>query len=325
MNGEVLLSFKLDLRQVLLVTVTVQVPATTANLGSGFDAIGAALSWHSFVTLEPCDDVVIEVSGEGEKEIARNESNIAVKAIKALLQNLQGDLSKPLRKGFRLHLDNRFPLTRGLGSSAAVRVGALVAANCLLGEPLPFDQLLKLAADLESHADNVAAALLGGIVVAVPTNESIAWARFLPPLDLRIALLVPDFSLETEKARSVLPKLVPRTDAVFNLARAALLVAALSTGQVDRLKVAMQDKFHQPYRQSLIPWLQQVFESALNAGALGVHLSGSGPTVAAWCEDESKAEAVAKAMWQSLKSAGVKGFWKVVGLDIHGAKVVQRS
>jgi len=309
----------------MLVTVTVQVPATTANLGSGFDAIGAALSWHSFVTLEPCDDLVVEVTGEGEREIARDESNIAVKAIKALLQNLPSDIAKPLSKGFRLRLDNRFPLTRGLGSSAAARVGALVAANELLGNPLRIDRLLKLATELEGHADNVAAALLGGIVVVVSADEEISWARFLPPFDLHIALVIPDFPLETEKARAVLPASVTRTDAVFNLGRAALLVAALSTGQIDRLKVAMQDRLHQPYRQLLMPWLPKVFEAALDAGALGVHLSGAGPTVAAWCDDESKAETVAKAMWQSLKLAGVNGFWKVVGLDIHGAKVVQRG
>lgn len=307
------------------VTVSVQVPATTANLGSGFDAIGAALSWHSFVTIEPFDSLAVEVVGEGEKEIARNENNIAVKAVRVFLQQLPNDIAKPLSKGFRLCLDNRFPLTRGLGSSAAARVGALVAANSLLSEPLSIEQLLKIATELEGHADNVAAALLGGIVVAVPTGEGVSWARFLPPVELHIALLIPDFPLETEKARSVLPNSVPRKDAVFNIGRAALLVASLSMGQIDRLRVAMQDKLHQPYRQSLMPWLEQVFEAALNAGALGVHLSGAGPTVAAWCDEEVKAKTVAKAMWQSLKSAGVNGFWRVVGLDTQGAKVVQRG
>ncbi|MFN3422798.1 MAG: hypothetical protein ACK40X_13880, partial [Armatimonadota bacterium] len=174
------------------VTVSVQVPATTANLGSGFDAIGAALLWHSFVTIEPCDGLIVEVVGEGEKEIARDENNIAVKAVRAFLQQLPNDMAKPLSKGFRLRLDNRFPLTRGLGSSAAARVGALVAANSLLGEPLSIEQLLKIAVELEGHADNVAATLLGGVVVAVPTDEGISWARFLPPIELYIALLIPD-------------------------------------------------------------------------------------------------------------------------------------
>lgn len=302
--------------------VTVRVPATTANLGSGFDAIGAALSWHSFVTLEPAKGLIVEIVNEGANEVVKDESNIAVKAVRAFLRCLPDDISKALKNGFRLVLDNRFPLARGLGSSAAARVGALVAANHLLGEPMSAKQLLKIASELEGHADNAAAALMGGITVAVATENEILCVRFLPPSNLHIALLIPDFPLETEKARSVLPQTVPRTDAVFNVGRASLLVAALTTGQFEHLKVAMQDKLHQPYRQSLMPWMQQVFNAAMEAGALGVHLSGAGTTVAAWCDDEKTAETVAKAMCQSLKATGANGFWRVVNLDACGAKVV---
>lgn len=305
--------------------VTVRVPATTANLGSGFDALGVALNWHSFVTLSPSDGVKVEVVGEGSGEIALDEGNIAVQALRALLSCLPEEKAKPLQRGFALRLDNRFPLTRGLGSSAAVRVGTLVAGNALLGEPLTVSQLLSLATKLEGHADNVAPALLGGTVAVVPLGERVVWARFLPPLELHIALLIPDFPLETVKARAVLPSAVPYADAVFNLGRVALLVAALATGQIHCLKVAMQDRLHQPYRQQLMPWLPKVFDAALQAGALGVHLSGAGPTVAAWCDDRQAAETVAQAMWQSLKDEGLNGTWRVVGLDAHGATVIQRS
>ncbi len=304
--------------------VTVRVPATTANLGSGFDAIGAALDWHSFVSLAPAPTLQVEVQGEGSESIPTDERNIAVRAVYAFLERVPSEKAKPLRQGFRLRLDNRFPLTRGLGSSAAARVGALVAANALLGDPLTPPQLLALAVTLEGHADNVAAALLGGIVVAVPFGEGVAWARFLPPLELHLALLIPRFPLETEKARAVLPSSVPRADAVFNVGRTALLVASLATGQIHNLKLAMQDRLHQPYRQSLMPWLPRAFEAALEAGALGVHLSGAGPTVAAWCEGKTVAEAVAKAMWQSLNEVGIESDWRVVGLDVHGAIVMQR-
>lgn len=305
--------------------VTVKVPATTANLGSGFDAVGAALSWSSFVTLEPAGKLIVEVVGEGEGEIPVNEDNIAVQAIKALLKQLPEEVAEPLLGGFRLVLENRFPITRGLGSSAAARVGALVAANYLLGEPLSVQRLLKLAADLEGHADNVVPSMLGGVTVAVTADGEIHWVRLLPISNLHIALLVPDFPLETGKARSVLPASVSRSDAVFNLGRAALLVGALATGRFDLLKVAMQDKLHQPYRQSLMPWLPRIFEAAAEAGALGVHLSGAGPTVAAWCSGEKSAETVAQAMWQSLTAAGIKGFWRIARLDPEGAKVVHRS
>ncbi len=304
--------------------VTVRVPATTANLGSGFDAIGAALDWHSFVSLAPAPTLQVEVQGEGSESIPTDERNIAVRAVYAFLERVPSEKTKPLRQGFRLHLDNRFPLTRGLGSSAAARVGVLVAANALLGEPLTVPQLLALAVALEGHADNVAAALLGGIVVAVPSKRGVAWARFLPPLELHLALLIPRFPLETEKARAVLPSSVPRADAVFNVGRTALLVASLATGQIHNLHLAMQDLLHQPYRQSLMPWLPRAFEAALDAGALGVHLSGAGPTVAAWCENETVAETVAKAMWQSLNEIGVESDWRVVGLDVSGATVMQR-
>ncbi len=301
-------------------TVTVRVPATMGNLGSGFDALGAALSWHNFVTLTaPHDGIVVEVVGEGAETVSRDEGNIAVQAVKRLMQFLSPDIARPLRKGFRLSLDNRFPLTRGLGSSAAARVGALVAANTLLSSPMTDDRLLALAAELEGHTDNAAAALLGGVTVAVATEEGVVWERFLPAAEVRIALLVPDFELETEKARAVLPKKVPMGDAVFNLSRSALLIAALTKGSLSLLREAMCDRLHQTYRQRLMPWLSEVFAAALEAGALGVHLSGAGPTVAAWCSDEATAKVVAKAMCQTLNAAGCGGIWQVATLDTNGA------
>ncbi len=303
--------------------VTVRVPATTANLGSGFDAIGAALDWHSFVSLSPADSIQVTVKGEGSEVVSRDDRNIAVQAVQALLAQVPLEVGQPLRRGFHLRLDNRFPLTRGLGSSAAARVGALVAANHLLGQPLTTAQLLSLATELEGHADNVAAALLGGIVVAVVSGEGIAWVRFLPPVPLHLALLIPDFPLETKEARAVLPKAVPFSDAVFNVGRAALLAAALATGQVSPLATAMQDRLHQPYREQLVPWLSSVFEAALKAGALGVHLSGAGPTVAAWCPSPSVAETVAAAMWQSLSVFGLQATWRLAQIDPYGATVVQ--
>lgn len=306
--------------------VTVRVPATTANLGSGFDTLGAALSWHSFVTLSaPHDGVVVDIDGEGADSLPRDERNIAVQAIKALMAHVDERQAVPLQCGFQLRLDNRFPLTRGLGSSAAVRVGALVAANALLDPPLPRNVLLALAAQLEGHADNVAAALLGGIAVAVMADDGVRWVRLMPAKAVHLALLVPEEPLPTDQARRVLPSTVPLRDAVFNLSRAALLVAALTTGEFAVLRDAMQDRLHQPYRQQLLPWLPQVFAAALDAGALGVHLSGAGPTVAAWCADAATAATVAQAMWQSLKAHGQHGAWRVVTLDEQGATVTDRS
>jgi homoserine kinase len=306
-----------------MATVTVRVPATTANLGSGFDALGAALAWHSFVTLSaPHEGIVVEVTGEGKECVPHDERNIAVQAIKALVAHIGAERAAPLRSGFALRLDNRFPLTRGLGSSAAARVGALVAANHLLGAPLTTEELLAIAAQLEGHADNVAAALLGGVVVAVMASPKVRWVRLIPAAELHLALLIPDFELATEKARQVLPSQVPLQDAVFNVSRVALLVAALATGNFHQLREAMDDRLHQPYRQTLMPWLPKVFEAAKQAGALGVHLSGAGPSVAAWCADPETATAVAEAMWQSLNAFGLSGAWRIVPLDKEGATVL---
>jgi homoserine kinase len=307
-----------------MATVTVRVPATTANLGSGFDALGAALAWHSFVTLSaPHEGIVVEVAGEGADHVPHDERNIAVQAVKALLAHVGAERATPLSSGFVLRLDNRFPLTRGLGSSAAARVGALVAANHLLGVPLTTEELLAIAAQLEGHADNVAAALLGGVVVAVMAKGKVRWARLPLAAEWHLALLIPDFELATEKAREVLPPQVPLQDAVFNVSRVALLVAALATGDIGSLREAMEDRLHQPYRQTLMPWLPRVFEAAKQAGALGVHLSGAGPSVAAWCLDPETATAVAKAMWQSLNAFGLSGSWRIAPLDDEGATVLR--
>ncbi|MFA0752018.1 MAG: hypothetical protein SLRJCFUN_002421 [Candidatus Fervidibacter sp.] len=307
-----------------MATVTVRVPATTANLGSGFDALGAALAWHSFVSLSaPHEGIVVEVAGEGADHVPHDERNIAVQAVKALLAHVGAERATPLSSGFVLRLDNRFPLTRGLGSSAAARVGALVAANHLLGVPLTTEELLAIAAQLEGHADNVAAALLGGVVVAVMAKGKVRWARLPLAAEWHLALLIPDFELATEKARQVLPPQVPLQDAVFNVSRVALLVAALATGDIGSLREAMEDRLHQPYRQTLMPWLPKVFEAAKQAGALGVHLSGAGPSVAAWCLDPETATAVAKAMWQSLNAFGLSGSWRIAPLDDEGATVLR--
>ncbi len=307
-----------------MATVTVRVPATTANLGSGFDALGAALAWHSFVSLSaPHEGIVVEVAGEGADHVPHDERNIAVQAVKALLAHVGAERATPLSSGFVLRLDNRFPLTRGLGSSAAARVGALVAANHLLGVPLTTEELLAIAAQLEGHADNVAAALLGGVVVAVMAKGKVRWARLPLAAEWHLALLIPDFELATEKAREVLPPQVPLQDAVFNVSRVALLVAALATGDIGSLREAMEDRLHQPYRQTLMPWLPRVFEAAKQAGALGVHLSGAGPSVAAWCLDPETATAVAKAMWQSLNAFGLSGSWRIAPLDDEGATVLR--
>jgi homoserine kinase len=186
-----------------------------------------------------------------------------------------------------------------LGSSAAAIVGGAVAANALLGRPLDQQALLDLATEMEGHPDNVAPALLGGLVVCTRTPAGVRWMRLAAP-PLQVVLAVPDYPVSTEEARRRLPARVPFPDAVFNVTRAALLVAALIGGRPDLLDEATQDRLHQPYREHLIPGLQDVFSAARRAGAYGVALSGSGPAVLAFGD----AAEIGPAMAQAFEAAG---------------------
>ncbi|MDP2952053.1 MAG: homoserine kinase, partial [Chloroflexota bacterium] len=211
------------------------------------------------------------------------------------------------------------PLRRGLGSSAAAVVGGLMAGQELLGRPLSPQQLLGLATELEGHPDNVAPALMGGCQVVVGGSEIVS-APVPLPRGLVAALFIPDFEIPTREARAVLPQQVSRADAVYNVGRAALLVAALATGQLGYLRIATQDRLHQPARQALFPAMERVFQAALEAGALGVFLSGSGSTILALVK--GRASPVAQAMARAAREAGVKGRTKIARPSLQGAAVV---
>jgi len=204
-----------------------------------------------------------------------------------------------------VHCVNRIPLSRGLGSSAAAWVGGLVGANALLGGPIDAAGLLALASRAEGHPDNVAAALLGGLTVACAEGERVTAVALDVPAEIRWVVLIPEAESATREARAVLPDQLSRADAVFNVQRASLLLAALVAGRPDLLPVAMQDRLHQPYRLRLFPWMEAVAEAARGAGALGCVLSGAGPSMLAAAR--GGAGAVARAMEGALGRAGMRG------------------
>lgn len=256
----------------------VRVPATTANLGPGFDALGMSLNLYNTVELEEtAGGCRVEIEGEGIENLPRDTNNLVARAADSLFRRI-GYRSN----GLRIVLKNKIPLQSGLGSSAAAIVGGLVAANAIAGSPYSRRQILDQAIEIEGHPDNVAAALLGGVVIVVKDDDSFAFARLKTPGDIKITAVVPDFQLSTKHARSVLPESVPLQDAVYNLGRVALLVAALQEGNWDLLDVAMRDRLHQPYRCRLVPGLTDILERARKAGAYSVALSGAGPTVIAF-------------------------------------------
>ena len=289
--------------------IRVRVPATSANLGPGFDALGLALRLHNVLELEPAEEPAIEVEGEGAATLPRDPSHLAYRAALAV----HARAGRPAR-AFRIRQRNRIPLGRGLGSSAAAIVAGAVVANALLGDPLDRQGLLDLAAELEGHPDNVAAALLGGLVVCADTPSGIRWVRLTPPA-LAAVVAVPEFAVSTREARRLLPPQVPFGDAVFNVTRTALLVAALTAGRTDLLGQATEDRLHQPYRAALVPGLEEAFAAARRAGAHGVALSGSGPTVLALGEAAGIGEAIARA----FRAAGVACRTFAVEIDLDGA------
>lgn len=293
--------------------VRVRVPATSANLGPGFDALGLALALHNEVTIEEADRVSVTVEGEGSGRLDAGAKNVVARGA-ALAFEIAGRAFP----GARLHCVNRIPLSRGLGSSAAAWVGGLLAANALMGEPLDRDGLLAAATRAEGHPDNVAAALLGGLTVSCVDGARVTAVGLPVPREVEWVVLLPETESSTREARAVLPESVPRADAIFNVQRVSLLLAALGAGRTDLLELAMQDRLHQPYRRRLFPWMDAVASAGRGAGALGCVLSGAGPSLLAAVRPRG-GEPVARAMEEALRAAGIAGRALHLPADPHGA------
>ncbi|TDE86617.1 homoserine kinase [Deinococcus sp. S9] len=296
-------------------TFTVRAPASSANLGPGFDSLG--LSVPLFTTLRVTPQEVTEVVplGPALAGTPADESNYVYRAMQLAAKRA----GRPLPPA-RVEIETEVPLARGLGSSAAALVAGIVAANELLGRPLDDEALLDVAAREEGHPDNVAPALFGGIVVATLDKLGTHYVRLEPPAHLGVTVLIPDFELSTSKARAVLPKEYSRADAVHALSHAALLAAALAQGRLDLLKHAMQDYIHQIWRAPLVPGLSDILEEAHRHGALGAALSGAGPTVLCFHDTRDKTDDLHRYLQGVLNKNGLTG--QVLDLPIDTAGTV---
>ncbi|MDQ6858725.1 MAG: homoserine kinase [Chloroflexota bacterium] len=296
----------------------VRVPATSANLGPGFDAFGLALPLLAEFEVEPARTWSVTVEGNGS-DVPTGEDNLFVVAARAAAKSLGHDLGPQ-------HVIQRsaIPGSRGLGSSAAAIVGGVVAANALAGEPLGKRALLRIATDVEGHADNVAAALYGAFTIALPSADGPIAVRFVFPSAWRVCLFVPTASLSTDVARGVLPKDVSRTDAVFNLAHASALLAAILKSDGQLLSVAMHDRLHESARMQLVPALAEIVAAARGAGAFGAALSGAGPSVIAFAPVRL-APRVTAAMEEAASLAGTPGRGRVVRVRAAGAQLVRNQ
>ena len=300
--------------------VTVRVPATTANLGPAFDCMGMALCiWNEIdVRLGETIRPTVRITGQGEDSLPQDDSNLVYRAYSRLLQETGRSLPVPV-----ITCRNEIPLERGLGSSAAAIVGGLVAANHLAGSPLSPQEIMPLAVELEGHPDNVAPALLGGIRIIVPGPESLIAAPVPLPADLRAVLFIPEVSISTADARAVMPATVSLNDALFNVGRTALLVNALTTGRLQDLKAATEDRLHQPHRSHLLPAMRLIIQEALKGGALGAFVSGSGSTVLALAQGHEMS--VAYEMAEMARKTNVPGRAIITFPSEKGAYVVDES
>jgi homoserine kinase len=295
--------------------IRVRVPATTANLGPGFDCLGLALDWWNTIEIETIErGLQIECECPPGVDIPRSRDNLVVYGMDAVYR-----LVKRKRPPLRIHITTHIPIARGLGSSSAAIVGGMIAANTLLDDWFSRDELVTLATRIEGHPDNVAPALLGGLMVAAMENGLVTVARFPVPRELRCVLFIPDAVLLTKKARGVLPKRIPRADAIYNASRVALWIAALRERRWEWLGAATQDRLHQPYRAKLVPGMFALFDAAKEAGARGVALSGAGPSIIAFTDHPG--EPVARALMQTAQRLGIAGNTRVVGVSPRGAEV----
>lgn len=251
-------------------SVNIRVPATTANLSAGFDTLGCALSLYNRLRFSCSDRLVIS----GCDPEYSNSNNLAYLAFASVYRYI--GLTPP---GVHIHIEAEIPVSRGLGSSAALLAAGAAAANSLSKANLPSETLLQLTAAIEGHPDNLAPAFWGGLTASMMKDGSVYTVRYIPHSDLHFVAVSPDFPLSTSKARSVLPASVPFKDAVFNISRTAVLLRALETGEASVISAAMDDRLHQPYRIPLIDEFEDIRRSALDTGAIGVYLSGAGPTV----------------------------------------------
>ncbi len=257
--------------------IKIKVPATSANMGAGFDSLGVALDLYNYVSVEETDGgLVIDIVDKSSDFLPKDERNLIYKSMKILF-----DKAGYTPRGLHIVLENNVMVTRGLGSSSAGIVGGLLAANEFCGRKFSKEEILEMATEIEGHPDNVAPAIFGGLTVNVSDRGRIRYVKTDVPEDLRFVAFVPEFYLQTKKSRGVLPKNVSMRDAVYNTGRSALLVTSIMTGKYENIRTAVGDRLHQRYRKKLIPHIDALFEKAYNEGALGVYLSGAGPTVIA--------------------------------------------
>ncbi len=256
--------------------IRIEVPATSANVGPGFDCMGVALDWNNVIIVEETGTKNVEiVVPEGcEVFLPNNDKNYVYKAMKKVF-----DITNKPFSGYKITIDQNVPVTRGLGSSSSAIVGGLAGANYLLGNPLSEDEILNIACNMEGHPDNVAPALLGGFVVSVQEGRKVHYIKADVSDEITFAALIPDFHFSTKKSRGLLPRYVSHKNAVYNLSHASFTASAFMTGNFSKLGTGVKDRLHESYRISRIKNGADIINMCRESGAVACYLSGAGPAV----------------------------------------------
>lgn len=296
--------------------IRVKVPATTANMGPGYDVLGMALSQYSTFQCQEDDKISLSIKGlESEKLVNQDhEANLVVRSMNHLFKYVD-----KYPKGYKLEIINDIPLARGMGSSASAIVGGLLVANYLVGANLDQDEILKLATQIEGHPDNVAPALMGNIVLSTKApDDQVIYHSIQPFDDLTCVLFIPDYEVSTSMSRAVLPQSISMADAVHTSGHLSLMLAGFMTGNKDLIGQTMVDRLHEPYRKSLIKNFDDFKASALEVGAFAFSLSGSGSTIIAYCDHDS-APHVKRAFKEVSQKYSISGTSKIIAPCSHGA------
>ncbi len=300
-------------------SLIIRVPASTSNLGPGFDALGLALNLYNDFTVRRLKaDSPSKLVGRGASEGVKLKDNPFFRTVDRVCA-----LSGRVAPALEVTVDGTVPLGVGLGSSAGACVAGALAANTLMGSPFSYEELLGPIIDIEGHPDNASPSLLGGLTLTAQTAEGPLVHLYQPHADWRLAVLIPDYTISTRDSRRRLPRKVSRTDAVFNLQRLPMVIDALVNGDAEHLGCAMEDRLHQPRRRRAIKRYKKICQAALKAGAAATFISGSGPALAAVCRGEKTAQLVADAMKQAVRKAPFKAGTLVLQPVIEGARIAE--
>ena len=312
--------------------VSVKVPATTANIGPGFDCLGMALPIYNTISIEetvlPGTGIEINVIADSSaidelslEHIPLDENSLVYKAVE-LLYNYIGQTPSELK----INIHSNIPVARGLGSSASVIVGSLIAANELLGRPADEAALLSIACEIEGHPDNITPAIVGGLVISSQEDDGqVIYRKLNWPNEWAITVCVPDFELATDIARSVLPKEVPLKDAIFNAQRVGMFIQAVNNGDSELMKLALQDRLHQPYRMKLVPGLDKIIENLKHVeSVLGCVLSGAGSSILVISE-KNNLEKIRTIVKESWSEQNIKADIKTLSIEQNGAKIISNE